>query len=216
MTSLKKLGRLGAACIALAALAATTAHADAPGKGHSFLLLQLTNGDVSYAGPLSGAGYISQYAQTEWGGGAQYQHMLSDEWAIVLGGGIGTYKETDTPTAISGNPKAEYKQSSWNARLGADRFVMLSPKVNLFTGPGVGYWSGKAKTVVSGVSTERPKTTRIALDGRIGANVLIGKTWGLSGQIARYVSRSTAKDSGAKAEWWSSGSSGAVGLMFSY
>jgi len=216
MTSLLKVGRLGAACIALAALAATTVHADAPSKGNSFLLLQLTNGDVSYASPLSAGGSISAYPQTEWGGGAQYQHMLSPEWAIVLGGGIGTYKETDTPQATGTDPKVEYKQTSWNARLGADRFIKLTEKVNLFTGPGVVYWSGKAKTIVGGVTDERPKTTRIALDGRLGANVLIGKTWGLSGQIARYVSRATAKDSGAKAEWWPSGTSGAVGLMFSY
>ena len=72
------------------------------------------------------------------------------------------------------------------------------------------------KTITGAVTEERPKTTRIALDGRIGANVVLGKTWGLSGQIARYVSRATAKDAGAKAEWWPSGSSGAVGLMFSY
>src|SRR5437773_2493781 len=123
MTSLLKAFRIGAACAALAALAATGVHANASAKGNSFLLFQLTNSDVSYASPLSAGGSISAYPQTEWGGGVQYQHMVSPEWALALGGGIGKYKETDTPQATGTDLKVEYRQSSWNARIGADRFI---------------------------------------------------------------------------------------------
>jgi hypothetical protein len=215
MTTLRTAVRIAGALFAFSCVAATAAGATGFAKGNSLLLFQLTNQDVSYASPLAG-GYISAYPQTEWGGGVQLQHMTSDEWAIVIGGGIGKFKETDTPTAASANPVVTYRQTSWNARLGADRFVMLSPKVKLFTGPGIGYWSGKAKTVVSGTTADRPNTTRISIDGRVGAYVQLGSSWGLSGQVARYVSRARASDSGAKAEWWPSGSSGAVGLAFQY
>ena len=68
-----------------------------------------------------------------------------------------------------------------------------------------------------GTTTEEwPRAHRVALDGRIGGTVGISESWGLSGQIGRYIAHATAKDeaTGAKASWMPSGSTGAVGLWF--
>ncbi len=216
MTGFRNPCRIALVVTACALVAATAARADGLKKGDTLLLLQLTNGDVSLASPVSGGGYISAYPQTEWGGGLQVQHLLSEDWSITFGGGIGTMKETDTPAPASLNPAFTYKQSSWNARVGADRFIHINPRTHLFTGPGLAYWSGLGKDEVSGTTTDRPRAKRIALDGRFGASIGLGDKWGLSGQIGRYVGHSTATDkaSSAKASWWSSGGDGQVGLWF--
>ncbi len=214
MNSISRTGRLGLALAACALLAAGNVHADGLTKGATLLSVTLRNSDVSYVSPLAG-GYISAYPQTEWGAEAQYQRMLSDQWAIALAGGIGTYNEKDTPTSVSGNPDVEYKQSSWNARIGADRFIHIGTNVELYMGPGVEYWSGTAK-VVATTTVERARTKRISLDGRMGGYVGLGGSVGLTGQISRYTGYAKASDQGADAKWWPSGTSGQIGLAFKY
>jgi hypothetical protein len=214
MIDLRSVSRLAVLLCATMLLGASAAQAQIK-KGDTLLLLQLTDGDVSFVGPVNGQGYISAYAQTEWGGGLQIQHLVSEDWAIVLGGGVGTFREKDTPQPASLNPEIVYKQSSWNARLGFDRVVHITPRFHLFAGPGIGYWSGKAKIESDGtVVEERTRVHRVSLDGRMGAHVGLGEKFGLSGQIGRYIAHSTAKDNGAEAKWWPSGSTGAVGFFF--
>ncbi len=186
-------------------------------KGNSVLSFQATTGIADLATPEGGSGGITAYAHSEWGGQVAFQHLMSEDWALALSGGIGTFKETDKPgtNALPGAPDFIYKQSSWQGRIGADRFVHLTDKFHLFVGPGLSYWSGKAK-FTTGTSTpvESQRAKRFALNGRMGAHIALGDKVGLEGSIGHYFGFASAKDAGAKANWSPSGTESAVGLAF--
>ena len=135
---------------------------------------------------------------------------MGENWALALSAGIGTASETDKPVD-PGDPDFKYSQSSWNARVGADYFVHISEAFHLFVGPGFQYWSGSAKRGPETNEIETENTTRIALDGRMGAHVALSNSLGLIGHIGHYWGSASAKDSGAEATWSASGNDGAMG-----
>ena len=219
--------RLGLALALVAGAALVTALLFAPAraaevvKGSNILALQLAHGDGDFVSPETGDGVISAFDHTEWGGQIQFQHLLSDKWALALSGGIGTFSETnkygynfDPP----GSPDGEYTQSSWNIRIGADRFVHLSPDFHLFVGPGIEYWSGDAKYdfPAEPFVAETGTTTRVSLTGRVGANVGLSSALALTGYIGGYVGTASADQAGAEASWTPSGNQAAVGLAFGF
>jgi hypothetical protein len=207
------------ALFAVVSLAAFVLFAVAPvraeglAKGSTLLSVQLTTGVADLATPEGGSGGITAYDHSEWGGQLHFQKLLSDDWALALSGGIGTFKETDTPSDPA-DDKFEYSQSSWQARVGADRFVHISPTFHLFVGPGIQYWSGKAKFEQGAVSVESENSTRWALNGRMGAHVALSDKVGLEGHLGHYWGFAKADDAGAKASWQPSGVESAVGLSF--
>jgi hypothetical protein len=206
------------AAVSLAALvlfAVAPVRAEGLAKGSSLLSIQLTTGTADVVTPEGGTGGITAYgfAHSEWGGQIHFQRLLSDDWALALSGGIGTFKETDTPSDPA-EDEFVYKQSSWQARVGADRFVHISPTFHLFVGPGIQYWSGKAKFEEGTVSVESENSTRWALNGRMGAHVALGDKVGLEGHLGHYWGFASAKDAGAKVSWTPSGIESAVGFAF--
>jgi hypothetical protein len=174
------------AAVSLAALvlfAVAPVRAEGLAKGSSLLSIQLTTGTADVVTPEGGTG------------------------------GIGTFKETDTP-ADPTEDKFEYSQSSWQFRVGADRFVHISPTFHLFVGPGIQYWSGNAKFEEGATSVESENTTRIAFNGRLGAHVALSNSVGLEGHIGHYFGHASAEDAGAEVSWSPSGIESAVGLSF--
>ena len=124
--------------------------------------------------------------------------------------------ETDSPglNAAPGSPDLDYSQSSWNVRLGMDRFAHISPDFHLYVGPGIQYWSGKAEFEDDTASVESESANRIALSGRLGAIVGLGGSVSLNGHLGGYIGRASAEDEGAEASWTPSGHDGAVGIAF--
>ncbi len=218
--------RLGLALALVAGAALVTAFLFAPAraegvaKGSSLLALQLAHGDGDFVSPEFGGGSISAFDHSEWGGQLQFQHLLSDKWALALSGGIGTFCETNTygDNAPPNTPDGKYTQSSWNIRIGADRFVHLSPDFHLFVGPGIEYWSGSAEYDFPAESfeTETGTTSRISLTGRIGAHVGLSSSLALNGYFGGYVGNASADQEGAEATWSPSGNQGALGLALSF
>ena len=214
------LQRSGAfALLALASLmlfVAAPARAQGLAKGSNLLSLQLTTGTADLATPEGGSGGITAYDHSEWGGQVQFQRLLSDDWALALSVGIGTFKETDEPgdNASPLEEDFEYSQSSVQFRVGADRFVHISPTFHLFVGPGIQYWSGSAKFESGGISVESENTTRISLNGRMGAHISLGSSFGLTGHIGHYLGTASAEDAGAKVSWMPSGFESAAGISF--
>lgn len=188
-------------------------------KGSAFLSFQLTEGVADLFTPEArlGTGYISAYDHSEWGGQIMYQYLISDEWAVAPSFGLGTFKETNEPgtNAAPTDPDFEYTQSSWNVRIGLDRFVNVGDKFALYAGPGISVWSGKEK-FSDATPPESESTSRVSLDGRIGAHVAIGDSFGLSGHVGHYIGHATGEDTGAKATWWPSGNEGAMGVSFHF
>lgn len=209
------------AALVLGVLLVTTPARAAEGlaKGSSILSFQLTTGVADLATPeVFTPGYITAYDHSEWGGQVAFQHLLSDDWALALSGGIGTFKETDKPgtNATPGSLDFIYKQSSWQFRVGADRFVHISPTFHLFVGPGIQYWSGKAKVDDGTTVVESVRAKRIALNGRMGAHVSLSDAIGLEGHIGHYLGFAKATDTGAKVNWTPSGVESAVGFAFKF
>jgi len=207
------------AFVSLAALvlfAIAPVRAEGLAKGSNLLSFQITTGTADLATPEGGTGGITAYDHSEWGGQIHFQRLLSDDWALALSGGIGTFNETDTPgdNAAPGEEKFEYSQSSWQVRVGADRFVHISPTFHLFVGPGIQYWSGKAKFEQGASSVESESANRIAFNGRLGAHVGLSNSIGLEGHIGHYFGHASAEDAGAEVSWSPSGIESAVGLSF--
>jgi hypothetical protein len=208
------------ACAALSAailFVNAPAHAEGLGKGSSILAFQATTG-VADLTSVDALGRTTAYDHSEWGGQVAFQHLVSEDWALALSGGIGTFKETDTPGTLSppGTTDFVYKQSSWQARIGADRFVHISPSFHLFVGPGLQYWSGKGKVTDAAVTTESVRTKRFAFNGRLGAHVALSDGVALIGHIGHYLGHASATSDGSKASWMPSGTESAVGFAFKF
>jgi hypothetical protein len=205
------------ALAAFALFAIAPAHAEGLAKGSSILSFQATTGTADLT-TGRGGGRITAYDHSEWGGQVSFQHLMSDDWAIALSGGIGTFKETDEPGNSSPPLTTDfvYKQSSWQARIGADRFVHISPSFHLFVGPGLQYWSGKAKSEDAGVETETVRTKRFAFNGRMGAHVALSDGVALIGHLGHYLGHASATSDGAKASWMPSGTESAVGFAYKF
>ncbi len=187
-------------------------------KGSTVLSFQLAHGTGDFATPEGGTGGITAYDHSEWGGQIMLQHLVSENWALAVSAGLGTFKETDEPgtNALPGTDDFVYKQSSFNGRVGLDRFVHISPEFHLYAGPGLQYWSGKAEFESGSTTIESENTTRVALHGRIGMNTSISETVGLNGYVGAYLGRASAEDTGAKASWMPSGHHGAFGISFGF
>jgi hypothetical protein len=206
------------AVVSLAALvlfAIAPVRAEGLAKGSNILSFEMTTG-VADLTTVDLQGRTTAYDHSEWGGQVSFQRLLSDDWALALSGGIGTFKETDEPGASSPPLTTDfvYSQSSWQVRVGADRFVHISPTFHLFVGPGLQYWSGKPKFEDAGVEGEGVSTKRFAFNGRLGAHVALSDGIALIGHIGHYVGSASATHDESKASWMPSGTESAVGVSF--
>jgi hypothetical protein len=219
MSQLRSAALAAFALVAFALLAVAPARAEGLAKGSSILSFQLTTGTADLATPeVFSPGGITAYDHSEWGGQVHFQHLLSDDWALALSGGIGTFKETDEAgtNALPGTDDFVYKQSSMQFRVGADRFVHISPTFHLFVGPGIQFWSGKATFDDGTTEIESERAKRIALNGRMGAHVALSDGVGLTGHLGHYLGFANATDTGAKVNWTPSGIESAVGFAFKF
>lgn len=205
------------AVLALGLAAATQAFALE--KGDGLYGIQITNGtaDLYSSG---GPGYITAYDHSEVGVGFQYWRLMSSDYAFTMSGGIGFFKETDKPGngAPTGSADFEYSQSSWNVRIGGDRVVKIGDRAVVYFGPGLAYWTGKAKFddgTPSG-TVESEAVTRFGLSGRVGGLMMFNEQVGFNCQMGRYVAMAKAEEDGAEASWWPSGFEASGGLVLKF
>lgn len=204
-----KLAKI-ALVLAAGLLAASTAFA-----GEGLLGIQVTNGTADLYSP-SGDGYISAYQAPEVGVGLQYWRLMSKDYAFTMNFGLGLANEKDQ-SANSGDPDHKYTQSSWNLRVGGDRAVKVGDRAIFYFGPGIEYWTGKAKFEGFAASDyESENVSRIGLSGRVGGVMMLTEKAGFNCQIGRYVGRASAEENGAKATWFTSGFQGSGGLVFKF
>ncbi len=190
-------------------------------KGASILAIQLNEGVADlYFG--TGAGYITAFSHSEIGVQAQYWHLMTDDLALALTGGIGWFSEKDEPGSSSpaGSTDFKYTQSSWQVRAGVDHVAHITDKFHLFVGPGIQFWSGKAKTEggagpVPAGKVESKNVNRIGIEGRIGVHMKMSDNFGGFLQIGHYIAHAGVED-GGKATWWPSGHDGAGGIAFNF
>lgn len=190
-----------------------SASAAALQKGASILAIQLSRGVADLTGDAGGI--LISFTRPEAGVQAQYWYFPANEYAVNVTGGVGYFKESDTadPTITT---DLQQTASSWQFRVGGDRFAKLSDKLHFFAGPGVQLWGGKAKAKDPNGTVEGPSTTRIALSGRIGTQIMLGQSIGLIGHIGQYWGYATAKEGAMKTKWIPSASEGAMGISFGF
>ncbi len=205
--------------LALGVLATTAAFAAESKPG--YLGIQITNGEADL---YSSTGkYISAYTHPEVGVGISYWRLMSKDYAFAFNAGIGRFNETDK-SALATDTDFKYSQSSWNVRIGGDRAVKIGDRAILYFGPGLEFWSGKAKFEGGPdypTSIETSNVNRFALSGRVGGVMMLSQSVGLNCQVGRYVGMASAKDDvtgssskGAKATWWPSGFQASGGIIF--
>jgi hypothetical protein len=182
-------------------------------KGASLLAIQLSRGGADLTGDAGGV--LATFQRSEVGLQGQYWYFMAKEYAVNVTGGIGYFKESDTADPNL-STDLTLSSSSWQFRLGGDRFAQLTDKLQLFAGPGIQIWGGKAKAEDPFGEVEGPSTTRYALSGRIGTHILIGENFGLIGQIGQYWGYATASEGAMETKWLPSSSEGAMGFSFAF
>lgn len=194
----------------------------AVGKGTSMFALGFSNGTADLYSP-DGGGYISAYDHSETGVQGEYWLMMTEDYAFTLSGGVGFFSEKHEPGTGSspGDPDRKYTQSSFNVRIGGDRVAKVGERAMVYFGPGVEFWSGKAKFENFGIVSppaadtyETESVTRISVSTRIGGHMLLGEKWGLTCHLDRKFGYASAEENGAKATWWPSSMGASGGLLF--
>ncbi|MBK7367544.1 MAG: hypothetical protein IPJ04_06410 [Candidatus Eisenbacteria bacterium] len=203
-----KLAKI-ALVLAAGLLVASTAFAG-EGKGEGLYGFQITNGVADLYS--TNGNYISAYQAPEFGFAFQYWRLMTNDYAFNMSVGMGMANEKDE-SSVSGDPDFEYKQSSFNVRVGGDRAAKIGDRAIVYFGPGLEYWSGNS---TFGDDPKSENTTRIAVSGRIGGVMMFNEKVGFNCQIGRFVGRATAEADGAKATWYTAGFEGSGGLVFRF
>ncbi len=185
-----------------------------------FVGLQLMGGTADLA-VEDGQGFAPAYDHSELGFKFEYWNMMAADYALTASGGIGMFSEENKPgvNSIPGDLTGKYTQSSWNVRLGGDRVEKIGDRAYLFFGPGIEYWTGKAKFEdIGGFSgtLESKNVTRVSLSGRIGAHMMIAENWGFTLQAGHKLGRASYEEAGAKSTWWPSSMDASGGLVFRF
>jgi len=205
--------------IALSLLALTLGAGSAFAAGGSILSVGVFQGVGDYAGPEGGNGYISAFDHSELGVGAEYWYLFSEDYALAIQGSVGFFSEKWEPgdNAVGG-PEAKFTTSSFKVRVGGDRVGTIGDRFTWFMGPGLEFWSGKAKfeEILTSGSIETESTTRIGVNGRFGGIMKLNDSVGIQGQIGHTLGYATAEDAGAKATWFPSSFNASWGLAFNF
>ncbi len=166
-------------------------------------------------------GFSSAYDHSELGGRLEYWNQMRENYALNFQANLGFFSETDKPGtgAPVGAKDGKYTQTSWSVRLGGDRTWKPLENTTIFFGPGLEFWSGKAKFEDIGGfagTYETESVNRFSLHGHVGGMTMLGSNWGISGQLGHRIGMATYEEKSAKATWWPSSFDGAMELVFSF
>lgn len=209
--------KLITALLALGMLTASISFAGEWGKGQGLYGFQITNGTADLFDSGFGTDdYLSAYQAPEVGFAFQYWRLMTDDYAFTMSVGMGTAKETQQSNQ-SGDPDREYTQSSWSIRVGGDRAIKVGERAIFYFGPGLEYWTGKAKFEGFQTDTyESEAVTRFGVSGRVGGLMMLSERAGFNCQIGRYVGLASASENGSETSWYASGFQGSGGLVFRF
>ena len=192
----------------------------------SAISIGLSQGTGDYAGPALGGDYISAFSSPEIGVTAEYWYLFKEDYALAVQGTYGFSSESDKPGsgAEAGALEQKFSTTSYKIRVGGDRVGKIGERFTWFMGPGLEYWSGKAKfeNGVGGVSSPTSKsvetepTKRCGISGRVGGVMKLGSSVGIQGQVGHTLGYASVTDHGAKATWWPSSFNASWGLVFSF
>jgi len=203
----------GLALVAALLTLAPAAHAQRLGAGNSMIWLGLNGSKSQLVGPTTGAG--NMFEADELGLHAAYSYFVSDNWTVALSGGFDVGNEKFEPAA---GTEEKFTSSSFNVRLGMDRYAFINDDVAIYAGPGLLYWKGKGEYEGGGIflDGEWPETSQVAFNGRLGMYARLGSGYGLFGHVGHVIAMNTADDDDGENSWWSTHNEGSVGLAFNF
>jgi|SRR5262245_6720535 len=209
------------ALVALALLASTASTTLA---GASYVGVQLSHGIADLAA-LNTIGQAEAYDHPEMGVKLEYWNMLREDYAFNGAYTFGFFSEENEsgPLSAPGAGTFKYSQSSWSIRIGGDRVVKVGERSALYFGPGLEYWSGKAKFDASQDNPppdppvyETQNTNRISFVARIGAHMMFNEAWGFTFQTGYKAGRASIDEQGSKSTWWPTSMDAAGGLVLRF
>lgn len=205
------MNRMSVATALAAALAlAAPVHAERLHRGNNMLWVGLNGNRAQLAATdLS----IGAFEVGEPGLVVVYSRFLSDEWTVALSGGFNASNERTEPDSLE---EFQFRTSSWNVRVGGDRYAWIDDNVALYAGPGLIVWKGKSTEEFAGLETDGPDVTQLALNGRIGMYAGFGGHLALFGHIGQVIGLNTADADDGQKTWWSSHHEGSVGLSYAF
>jgi hypothetical protein len=183
-------------------------------KGNSVVWIGLLGNKAQLIGPDTGPANI--YEADEIGAHVAFSHFVCDKWAAVLSSSFGFGKESFAPT-IGTDQKESSK--SFAGRFGFDRYAFINDDVALYAGPGLTYWTGRAKYAGSGfpsVDGDWPKVKQFGFNGRLGMYARMGNHYGLFGHIGQVLATNSADGAPGKNTWWTMHHEGSVGLALDF
>jgi len=199
---------------ALLALAAPASHAARLTKGSHVVWIGLNGNSSPLIGPTTSD---TPFKGDEIGLHLAYSQFLTDAWAFILSGSIDAGNDTFDPKAPG--PKVKATSSSWNVRVGFDRYAFIDDRVALYAGPGVLYWKGNAKVEGTGNSNldkDWPDVKQIGLNGRVGMYARLSRHHALFGHIGQVLAYNSSEDASGKRTFWSNQHEGSVGLAIDW
>lgn len=200
------------------------------GKGGSMFAIELTHGVASIADSSQGrinatgaTGFISSYDHSELGVQGQYWYMMTGDYAVTVSAGMGFFTEIDKQGSKgipAGAADMKFSLSSFNIRVGGDRVAKVGDRALMYGGPGLEFWSGRAKfenfPSLGPRAYEGESTTRIGISARIGAIMVINDSFGLSTHVGGRYGYASVEEQGAKSTWWPSSVEAGAGLVYMF
>jgi hypothetical protein len=188
-------------------------------KGASMFSIGISQGTADLYDPFDAGNYISAFSTPEIGVSGEYWHMFSDDYGFALQGTFGFSSEKDEPgdLATPGSVEGKFSTTSYKVRVGGDRVGKIGDRFTWFMGPGLEFWSGKAKFEgFAPTEIETENITRFGINGRFGGVMALTPTIGIMGQIGHTLGLASAEDQGSKATWYPSSFNAAWGLHFTF
>ncbi len=189
-------------------------------KGGSIVSIGLSHGTADLYDPSSAGDYISAFPSPELGITGEYWYLFTDDYAFAIQGTYGFSSETDKPgDTAAGAPDHKFTTTSYKVRVGGDRVGKIGERFTWFMGPGLEFWSGKAKFEGfggAGSSVETQSVSRFGVSGRFGGVMKLSDKLGIQGQIGDTFGYASATDQGSKATWYPSSFTASWGLAISF
>lgn len=200
------------AALALLGVAAHPAAGERLAKGSSVLWLGLHGGTAEIVAPPLTIG--SMFTSDEIGAHVAYSYFLSDAWALAVSGDFSSGREKFEAT-LGGTE--EFTISTWDVRVGLDRYAFIDDEVAVYAGPGIRYWAGNGEYEgVANPAGEWPDVTQFGLNPRIGIYTRLGSSFGLFAYVGHVIGFNSADDSAGENTWWTSSHEGSVGLAVDF
>jgi hypothetical protein len=178
--------------------------------GAGSIWVGLNGNSTPLIGPTTGFGM--EFQGSELGVHLGYSRALSAKWTAVLSGGFGVGSSQFKPAA---GPTVRLSSSSWNLRIGVDRYAYINDEVAVYAGPGLLYWRGNAE--VDGTGNDEfdgdwPTVRQIGFNGRFGMKAHFAPHYALFGHIGQVIASNNSKNGLGRNTWWTNHHEGSVGI----